>query len=335
MIRIQPLGFPWKTQDPFLFCAHHADAYPAGDEKMGPVTSLEGRELGNDFVVKDGFRMYHGTVVPGFPSHPHRGFETVTIATEGLVDHADSLGGAGRFGDGDVQWMTAGKGVQHSEMFPLVNQDRENPLEIFQIWLNLPAASKMVEAHYKMLWSNEIPRIELSDDKGLKTVVRTVAGELSGKKIPAAPPASWAANPDNDVCIWTIQMDANAGFTLPQTAPGLTRSLYLYKGDFVELEDNRMESYHYAEIGTNDAITIQAGENLCYFLYLQGKPINEPVAQYGPFVMNSQQEIQEAFADYQSTEFGGWPWDQHDQVHERSKSRFARYADGTEEYPDA
>ena len=135
MLQIKKLGFPWETQDPFLFCAHHADAYPEGNEQMGPATSLEGRVLGEDFKIKDGFRMYHGRTVPGFPSHPHRGFETITIAKEGLVDHSDSLGAAGRFGNGDVQWMTAGKGVQHSEMFPLLQKDQKNPLEIFQIWL--------------------------------------------------------------------------------------------------------------------------------------------------------------------------------------------------------
>lgn len=88
---ITPLGFPWQTQDPFLFCVHHADFYPKGNENMGPEASIAGRNLGNDFVVKDGWRMYHGQKVPGFPGHPHRGFETVTICKKGLIDHSDSL----------------------------------------------------------------------------------------------------------------------------------------------------------------------------------------------------------------------------------------------------
>lgn len=103
-----------------------------------------GRRKGNDFALKDGFRMFHGSEVPGFPYHPHSGFETVTIAAEGEIDHSDSIGGAGRFKDGDVQWLTSGIGVQHSEMFPLLNQDKDNPFELFQIWLNLPAKSKKV-----------------------------------------------------------------------------------------------------------------------------------------------------------------------------------------------
>ncbi len=98
---------------------------------FGPQALLAGREIGNDFVGLDGWSMYHGDVVPGFPVHPHRGFETVTIVRTGLVDHADSLGAAGRYGSGDVQWLTAGRGVQHSEMFPLFNPDRDNPLELF------------------------------------------------------------------------------------------------------------------------------------------------------------------------------------------------------------
>ena len=141
---IFPLGFPWQTQDPFLFCVYHLDHFPKGNEQMGPDASLSGRNLGNDFTLKDGWRMYHGRTVPGFPAHPHRGFETITIVNKGFCDHSDSLGAAGRFGLGDTQWMTAGRGVQHSEMFPLLNKDKENPLELFQIWLNLPKKASLL-----------------------------------------------------------------------------------------------------------------------------------------------------------------------------------------------
>src|ERR1044071_2618166 len=126
-----PLGFPWVAADPFMFCAHHDDAYPAGDARMAPVGSLAGRELGQDFAGKDGWRMYHGEVVPGFPGHPHRGFETVPIVRRGFIDHSDSLGAAARFGSGDTQWLTAGAGIVHSEMFPLLEKGRPNPLELF------------------------------------------------------------------------------------------------------------------------------------------------------------------------------------------------------------
>lgn len=138
---IQPIGFHWNTVDPFLFCAHHNDHYPKGNDHQGPDDSLSGRNIGQDFTIKDGWRMYHGERVPGFPEHPHRGFETVTIVLEGFVDHSDSHRASGRYGEGDVQWMTAGSGMQHAEMFPCVYKSRPNPLHLFQVWLNLPAAS--------------------------------------------------------------------------------------------------------------------------------------------------------------------------------------------------
>ena len=99
-----------------------------------------------DFAGADGWRMYHGSIVPGFPQHPHRGFETVTFVRQGFIDHSDSLGATARFGRGDVQWLTAGEGIVHCEMFPLLDREGPNPCELFQIWLNLPAADKMVAA---------------------------------------------------------------------------------------------------------------------------------------------------------------------------------------------
>src|SRR5688572_24742760 len=127
ILDLEPLGFPWHTQDPFLFCVHHDDAYPAGNAELGPNASLAGRKLGMDFEGKDGWRMYHGSVVPGFPQHPHRGFETVTLVRRGLIDHSDSLGATARFGRGDAQWLTAGEGIVHSEMFPLLSSTEPNP----------------------------------------------------------------------------------------------------------------------------------------------------------------------------------------------------------------
>ena len=138
IIQVGPLSNRWQTLDPFLFCVHHDDAYPAGNEALGPAASLAGRNIGQDFAGIDGWRMYHGTTVPGFPQHPHRGFETVTFVRRGFIDHSDSLGATARFGRGDVQWLTAGKGIVHSEMFPLLERDEPNTTELFQIWLNLP-----------------------------------------------------------------------------------------------------------------------------------------------------------------------------------------------------
>src|SRR3954465_14418972 len=100
VLSVKPLGFPWETADPFLFCVHHDDAYPAGNPQLGPEASLDGRDLGMDFAAVDGWNMYHGLVVPGFPAHPHRGFETVTYVRRGLIDHSDSLGATAPSGPG-------------------------------------------------------------------------------------------------------------------------------------------------------------------------------------------------------------------------------------------
>ena len=150
ILQIKALGFPWETIDPFLFCVYHDDAYPPGNGAFGPAVSLAGRDLGQDFSRKDGWSMYHGDTVPGFPPHPHRGFETVTVVRQGLVDHADSLGARARYGAGDVQWLTTGAGIVHAEMFPLLDTQAPNPLELFQIWLNLPARNKMAAPHFTM-----------------------------------------------------------------------------------------------------------------------------------------------------------------------------------------
>jgi redox-sensitive bicupin YhaK (pirin superfamily) len=333
ILQIAPLGFPWQTRDPFIFCVHHRDEFPKGNADMGPNASLAGRHIGQDFVVKDGWRMYHGRKMPGFPYHPHRGFETVTIVKEGIVDHTDSLGAAGRFGEGDVQWMTAGKGVLHSEMFPLLNQEKENPLELFQIWLNLPKVSKFVAPHFRMLWEDAIPEIIAKDANQKSTIINLIAGKLNEKTAPVPTPNSWAANPENEVMILTIKLEANAQWTLPKASQKVNRTLYFYKGNGLTIEDKTIPSYHSVLLNSEAAVHLQAPNEACYVLVLQGKPINEPVVQHGPFVMNTAEEIDEAFEEYQRTQFGGWPWPNHEQAHPREKGRFAKHADGREEKP--
>ena len=329
---IKQLGFQWETQDPFLFCAYHLDHFPKGNEHLGPAASLAGRNLGMDFEPNaDGWNMYHGTTVPGFPAHPHRGFETVTIVERGLADHSDSLGAAGRFGNGDVQWMTAGKGVQHSEMFPLLNDDKENPLLLFQLWLNLPKKSKLVNPHFKMLWNEDIPIHHLKDDTGKNTSIKLISGNYYGVKAPDAAPDSWAMDTSNHVAIWLITMEPNAVWKLPAAAAQLNRSLYFYNGQEITVEDNLIAVNHSLDLISDQELQIRNGASTASFLLLQGKPINEPVAQQGPFVMNSPQEIHEAIAEFRKTAFGGWPWSSYDHTHAKERGRFALHADGREE----
>ena len=326
---IRPLGIPWETSDPFLFCMYHNDAYPAGNEKLGPAASLSGRNIGQDFEGKDGWRMYHGQRVPGFPQHPHRGFETVTIMRQGYIDHSDSLGATARFGPGDVQWLTAGRGIVHCEMFPLINADKPNPLELFQIWLNLPSSGKMVDPHFSMLWGDQIPR-HVSDG----TEVTVVAGKLDEDiTAPPSPPKSYAARSDANVAIWTIKMAPGAKWTLPAVSPGTNRTLYFFKGSSVQIGDQKLTRHAGAQLDNEREVTIQNGPDQSDFLLLQGRPIREPVAQYGPFVMNSRDEIQQAFRDYQLTGFGGWPWPSDEPVFPRTAGRFAQHVDGRLERP--
>jgi redox-sensitive bicupin YhaK (pirin superfamily) len=294
---------------------------------------LEGREIGQDFTVRDGWRMYHGAVVPGFPQHPHRGFETVTIVRRGHVDHSDSLGATARFGAGDVQWLTAGRGIVHSEMFPLVDPGGPNPLELFQIWLNLPRAGKLVEPHFSMLWDETIPSSVTRDGAGRVTEVRVVAGSLSGARAPAAPPRSWAADPGADVAIWAIRMEPGAEWTLPPAPGGASRRLYYFRGLGLRLGEEVLPPSVGVSLRPRLPVPLSNGTEPAELLYLQGRPIGEPVVQYGPFVMNTRQEIEQAFLDYRRTGFGGWPFGSDDPVHPRDAGRFARHADGRSERP--
>jgi redox-sensitive bicupin YhaK (pirin superfamily) len=329
ILSVAPLSFPWQTKDPFLVCVHHVDHYPRGNDRLGPAASLEGRDLGQDFAGKDGWRMYHGGQVPGFPQHPHRGFETVTFVREGFIDHSDSLGATARFGRGDVQWLTAGAGIVHSEMFPLLKADEPNRLELFQIWVNLPARSKFADPYFTMFWEKDVPRLRETDAGGKRVEVIVIAGALAGLEPPAPPPDSWAARADADVAIWEIVLEAGAKWTVPPARnPGVARTLYFFSGAKLAVAGRVVDARVAIEVASDEPVELAAVGGPAEVLVLQGKPIAEPVAQYGPFVMNTRAELEQAFADYRRTQFGGWPFAEDEPVHPRPRGRFARHADG-------
>ncbi len=324
---------PWPTVDPFLFCVHHLDHYPEGDGRFAPVASLAGRNIGSDFSNLDGWSMYHGSVAPGFPQHPHRGFETVTFVRRGLIDHSDSLGAAARYGNGDVQWMTAGAGIVHAEMFPLLNHEGPNTAELFQIWLNLPRAEKFATPHFSMLWSEQIPIVEFRDNEGRRTEVTVAAGSVDGHRPPPPPPESWAAKGHSDVAIWRVAMEPSARWVLPAShGENTLRVLYVFEGSAITVDGQRLEGRRGVLLRGPRDVELVAGDTEVQLLMLQGAPIGEPVVQYGPFVMNDRAGIEQAFADYRRTGFGGWPWPVDDPVH-GYEGRFARHADGTVDRP--
>lgn len=324
------MTFQLPVKNPFIVFFHHKDLFPKGNGKGEPVHYLPDRRLGEDFNHSSPWRMYYGDKVPGFPVHPHRGFETITVMVEGFADHFDSKGSKGRYGEGDVQWMTAGAGVQHSEMFPVLSEEKENPMELFQIWLNLPKSGKFAEPDYKMFWNEKVPVVK-EQIAGANTTVRVISGTYKGVEPLTPPVASWAYNKENHVGVWFIKMEPGAEFVIPKVSPTLSRMLYYNEGEKIWIEGTELAVKYYAELDGNEDIHIKNGEKESHLLLLEGEPINEPVAAYGPFVMNTRAEIQDAFVDYEKTEFGGWPWDRKDPINPVDSGRFASYRHGEKE----
>ena len=234
--------------------------------------------------------------------------------------------------------MTAGKGIVHGEMFPLLHPDKPNTLHLFQIWLNLPARNKMSDPHFIMHWGEDIPHIHSSD--GL-TEVTVWAGELHGSQPLKGPPKSYANVDDSQVAVWFLRMKPGGTYTLPPAAGGtdINRTIYWFHGTSASVGGQVLDSHKRVDVDASQDVTVchpttsaSKEEDETYFLVLQGRPIGEPVVQHGPFVMNSQKEIMQAFQDYQKTQFGGWPWPTDSVTHPRDKGRFA-LCNGIETFP--
>ena len=336
VVAVTPQGFPWQTSDPFLFCVHHDDHYPAGNERLGPAASLAGRNLGQDFEGKDGWRMYHGEMVPGFPQHPHRGFETVTVVRRGLLDHSDSLGATARFGRGDVQWLTAGAASCTPRCSRCSSASATNPLELFQIWLNLPSRDKMVDAATsRCCGATTIPRRSSATATGAPPRSRWSAGRYGDVRAPSPPPESWASRPDSRRRDLDHQARARRALDAAgRRARARTASLYFFRGNGVDVGGQRgRRTATASSCAPSCDVALTSGPEETEVLLLQGRPIGEPVVQYGPFVMNTQAEIQQAIRRLPAHRFGGWPWASNDPVHAREEGRFARHPDGKIERP--
>jgi len=225
----------------------------------------------------------------GFPSHPHRGFETVTYMLDGRMRHEDTFGNRGDLGPGDVQWMTAARGIIHSEM----PQQTAGRMRGFQLWINLPSREKMKPAAYRDIPAREIPIVVLDGGGEL----RVIAGTFSQPSVTTAGPISGLST---EPLYFDLRLPATGSAVIP-IPRGHNAFLYVYEGDAVVGEDARALPFRAAGLLTpGDAVRIEAGQRGAQLLLLAGKPIGEPVVQYGPFVMNSVQEIERAIVDYQS-----------------------------------
>ena len=257
------------------------DAQSASDGDGVKIKRIAGRDINpvfDPFLLLDEIKSDEAAdYVGGFPAHPHRGFETITYMIDGRLRHEDHLGNRGLLTDGGVQWMLAGRGVIHSEM----PEQTEGRLHGFQLWLNLPAAEKMQLARYQDFQREELPLISL--DNGGQ--VKVIAGR-QGEVVSPMPVATTAP------LYLDIQLPAGASYS-PLLAGYAAVALYVYQGQAGQLKQSQMGFY-----GEGEQFTVTAGEHGVRLLLLAGRAIGEPIAQHGPFVMNSVEEIKQAINDY-------------------------------------
>ena len=261
----------------------------AGVRLRRSLGSGEGTRL-DPFLMLDEFSSDNpGDYIAGFPAHPHRGFETVTYLIDGHMLHEDHLGNRGDLKSGGVQWMTAGRGIIHSEM----PQQLEGRMRGFQLWINLPSNEKMKPAGYRDIEPDEIPVHVLADGGQVKVIAGTL--NTDGVKI-VGPIDGLSTEP----LYLDVQLPAGASFT-QRVARGLQAMAYVFEGQLKLVGDAPLLATHSAAIlGDGDIVSFEADAQGARFLLLAGRPLNEPIVQYGPFVMNTVAEIERAILDYQT-----------------------------------
>ena len=224
--------------------------------------------------------------IAGFPAHPHRGFETATYLIDGHMLHEDHLGNRGDLKSGGVQWMTAGRGIVHSEM----PQQERGRMRGFQLWVNLPAHEKMKPASYRDIQPDEIPVVELPGGGQVKIIAGTFDPKVVGP----------AQGLTTELTYFDVSLPPGAGFSHPVPA-GHNAFVYPFEGS-VTIDGRELRAHGAGVLGAGDAVEVLAGSEGARFLLLAGRPLGEPVVQYGPFVMNTREEIEQAIRDYQSGE---------------------------------
>jgi len=334
VIKTQYLKLHWDTEDPFVFASHHTDEYPKGNAQQAPpLREISGRNLGRDYKKALGFRMYHGKVVPGFPMHAHWGYETVTIPEMGFIDHFDSLGNQGRYGFGDVQWVSAGSMYLHDEMYPLAYDDRPNPNNITQIMINLPLKDKGSDPEVRMMWSENIPQINRKDENGREYSVKVIAGNYDGKEALSPNEVSWAADKAHNVRILLMKMSPGSEITLSSVSQTVNRNLYFIEGSTVKLGQEEYETSQRFKLDGNADVVIINGDSEGTYWLLEGEPICEKMSSFGPVILDKDKSVRDAMNFIREKEYESWPWDLVDKFHPKGTERFIRFSDGREERP--
>ncbi len=323
------LTMHWDVEDPFIFVSHHEDDYPQGNAQMAPpLQEISGRNLGRDYKKMLGFRMYNGKVVPGFPMHAHWGYETVTLPQIGYVDHSDCEGNTGRFGFGDVQWVSAPGFYEHCEMYPLVDQEGRNPNDITQIMIALPLEKKnLPESSVNTVWREEIPVIETEGCR-----VQVICGEYAGKTMRSPSTHSWADG-THAVRILRIELEPGARFEADPTDPKANRNLYYVTGDKAKVQGYEVEWSQQLKMDPGVKIEVENGSEKSVFWLLEGVPIGQKMSMFGPILLGNDKEVREALQTIRLEEFKRWPWDVIDRVNPIDSGRFLLRSDGTKELP--
>ncbi len=326
--KIVDINIHWSGDDPFTFVSHHHDTYPKGNSQMAPpIDLIRGRNLGRDYQERFGFRMYHGRVVPGFPMHAHWGYETITIAEKGFVDHFDTEKNYGRYGNGDVQWTLASSRYEHCEMYPLIDQENENPVHITQIMINLPLDRKNGENHVNNVWAEDVPVFEKDG-----TTVTLYCGEFDGKKTYSPNPGSYASS-ENSVRILKIEMEPGSSFMLDALAEGIDRNVYYTSGKEADMDGTKVGPNHRFKMKRKTSLEITNGPEESEFWILEGKPIGEKQAAFGPVILKDLDEVRAGMDEIRIKEFQEWPWGLMDVTNPIEMGRELHRADGSVERP--